>query len=648
MDFGFFRIACITPELRVADCDFNTERIIENIKKAVEKGARLIVFPELSISSYTCSDLFLQDALLTSCIENLEKIAEATSGNDALVFVGLPLYVESSLFNVAAAVQNGKVLAMIPKTFIPNYCEFYEKRHFAGSLSENCRKTREVFVSEKIGKIPFGTDILFSDSSNKKIKIGCEICEDLWVPFSPSTKAVLNGATIIANLSAGNEVIGKDSYRRNLVSMQSAKSICVYAYANAGNDESTNDVVFSGHSLIAENGSILNESSLFEKGMIIADCDLEKIINERRKTVTFSDNGAFIQGENSYREIELNFKSHTCPETLLRKIHRHPFVPDNNAERNERCEKVIELQAQGLAKRLRHTKSKTSVIGLSGGLDSTLALLVTEKAFEICGLEKSGIIAVTMPCFGTTDRTYNNACTLAKEIGCTLKEIRIEKSVRQHFEDIGHDENIHDVTYENSQARERTQILMDIANKNGGLVIGTGDLSEQALGWATYNGDHMSMYGVNGSIPKTLVRYLVQYFADLKSSDTLKDILATPVSPELLPPDGNKISQVTEDLVGPYELHDFFLYYVLRFGFSPEKIFFFAKTAFKDAYSDEIIMKWLKNFYRRFFIQQFKRSCMPDGAKVGTVNLSPRGDWRMPSDASSSIWLSELENLKGE
>lgn len=644
MDFGFFRIACVTPELLVADCDFNAEKIIENIKTASEKGARLIVFPELSISSYTCSDLFLQDALLSSCIKNLEKIASSTEGCDALVFVGLPFYVEGSIFNVAAAIQNGKVLALIPKTFIPNYSEFYEKRHFASSLSENCRRLKEVYVSEKIGTVPFGTDILFSDRHDKKIKIGCEICEDLWVPLSPSTKAVLNGATIIVNLSAGNEVIGKDSYRKNLVSMQSAKSICVYAYSNAGNDESTNDVVFSGHSLIAENGTILKESTLFEKGMIIADCDLEKIISERRKTVTFSDNSAFVQGENSFREIEVSFKT-SLQKNLLRNVDRHPFVPENDAERNKRCEKVIELQAHGLAKRLRHTKSKTSVIGLSGGLDSTLALLVTEKAFEISGLDKSGIIAVTMPCFGTTDRTYNNACTLAKEIGCTLKEIRIEKAVRQHFEDIGHDENLHDVTYENSQARERTQILMDIANKNGGLVIGTGDLSEQALGWATYNGDHMSMYGVNGSIPKTLVRYLVQYFADLKNSATLKDILDTPVSPELLPPDGNKISQVTEDLVGPYELHDFYLYYVLRFGFSPEKIFFLAKTAFQDIYTEEIILKWLKNFYRRFFIQQFKRSCMPDGAKVGTVNLSPRGDWRMPSDSSSNIWMSELESI---
>lgn len=682
MNYGFIKSACCSPLVTVGDVSSNAELIVSCAKEARKNGAQIIIFPELCLTGYTCSDLFLQDALLKSSIEGLKTVIASTKDLDAVIALGLPLSDGKALYNVAAVIFKGKLVAIVPKSYIPNYAEFYERRHFM-PFSEQVKSSLSFNSDPVFENVPVGTNILICDKKNPSLKIGIEICEDLWVPLSPSTSLALNGATVIANLSGSNEIIGKAGYRKTLVSAHSAKNLCAYLYANAGNGESTTDLVFSGHSIIAENGTILAEKKPFEDGILYADIDIERLIHERIRTTTFAScaqNQKLEPVQTVYVEFE-DVKSE-----LTRFISPSPFVPSDTEARKERCEEVIELQAQGLAKRLRHTHAKTAVIGLSGGLDSTLALLVTCRAFDLCGLDRSKIQSITMPCFGTTDRTYNNACLLAEKTGSTLKEIRIADAVRQHFKDIGHDESIHDVTYENCQARERTQILMDIANKSGGLVIGTGDLSEQALGWATYNGDHMSMYGVNGSIPKTLVRYLVKWFADeaedfqineetankwsevefngitekLKESaktslsKVLYDILDTPVSPELLPPDGQNIAQKTEDLVGPYELHDFFLYYVLRFGFTPKKIFFLAKQTFikqpesegnKAKYSEEIIKKWLTSFYKRFFQQQFKRSCMPDGAKVGTVNLSPRGDWRMPSDASAAIWLKECEEL---
>ncbi|MBR6913587.1 MAG: NAD(+) synthase [Treponema sp.] len=655
MKHGFLRVACATPSTIVADCESNAAAIIENAKAACKNNAEIVIFPELCITGYTCSDLFLQDTLKTSALVALEKIAEETSGLDSLLVVGLPISDGKAIYNAAAAIHKGKIIAVIPKSFMPNYAEFYERRHFKPFDKTKCAK-KTIFISEKNPEVPFGTDILIADSKNQLAKIGFELCEDLWVPLSPSTTASLNGATIIANLSASNEIIGKSEYRKMLVASQSAKTVSAYLYANAGNGESTTDVVFAGHSIIAENGSVLCESALFSNDTIFADVDLERIAHERTRTSTFADCAEKYAEE--FREIKIDFVKEEKNEktSLLRKIARTPFVPSGESERAARCKAVIELQSQGLAKRLRHTHAKSAVIGLSGGLDSTLALIVTAHAFDICGLPRKNIICVTMPCFGTTGRTYGNACALAKEIGTELRGVHIAVAVMQHFKDIGQNPETHDVTYENCQARERTQVLMDIANKMGGLVIGTGDLSEQALGWATYNGDHMSMYGVNGSIPKTLVRYLVKWAADDAKgkgnlTEVLEDILDTPVSPELLPPskDGKNITQKTEELVGPYELHDFFLYYVLRFGFSPKKIFYLAENAFilqngSEAYTRETIKKWLVSFYRRFFAQQFKRSCMPDGAKVGSVNLSPRGDWRMPSDASGNLWIKEAES----
>ena len=696
MNYGFIKAAACSPAMSVADADFNADEIIKNAKEAAKNGAKIIVFPELCITGYTCSDLFLQDTLLRSCVKSLKKIAEQTADLESLIAVGLPLTDGKALYNVAAAVFKGKVLALVPKSYIPNYAEFYERRHFApfsSSLNDESGNENKI-AFEDFGnggifdEAKIGTNILIQDEKNPSLKIGFEICEDLWVPLAPSTNTALLGATITANLSASNEIVGKASYRRTLVSAQSAKNISAYIYANAGNSESTTDLVFSGHSIIAENGTILAEKKPFEDKILYAEIDFERLSHERIKTTTFASCAIENQKQKNQpaRIIKINLlkdetenqiknktgqnfdknkkdstKNGSESLKLERKISPYPFVPQDENSRRERCMEVVELQAQGLAKRLRHVNAKSAVIGLSGGLDSTLALLVTCRAFDLCKISRKQILSITMPGFGTTGRTYKNACLLAEKTGSSLSEINISKAVLQHFKDIGQDENIHDVTYENCQARERTQILMDIANKNGGLVIGTGDLSEQALGWATYNGDHMSMYGVNGSIPKTLVRYLVQYFADeaLKNgekplSDCLNDILATPVSPELLPPDGKDIAQKTEELVGPYTLHDFFIYYVLRFGFSPKKIFFLARQAFiiqpesdgkQKMYTEDEIKKWLKSFYRRFFAQQFKRSCMPDGAKVGTINLSPRGDWRMPSDASAAIWLKECEEL---
>lgn len=660
MNYGYFRAACVSPSLTVADPLANEKSIIESVKKAQAANVCLLVFPELSITAYTCQDLFQQKSLETQAVESLKNIALKTKTTSLLFAVGLPLSFEGNRYNCAAFIQHGKVLAIIPKTFIPNYGEFYESRWFA---SWN-KTTTQITLGKGFEDIPFGTDIIIEDKNDANIKIACEICEDLWVPLAPSARHALKGATIIANLSAGNEVAQKADYRRTLVSAHSAKITGAYIYANAGHDESTTDMVFSGHNLICLNGSIKAESTLFEDTgkLLIADLDLEKIMQDRLKSTTFTQGAYFVSGD--YKIIYTEFKDNKLgpksKEPLYDFIDPHPFVPSDEAKRRERCLAVIEMQSEGLAKRLRHINAKSAVIGLSGGLDSTLALLVTARAFDKCDLDRKNIYAITMPAFGTTDRTYKNACLLAEKTGATLKEIDIKKSVTQHYQDIGHDINVHDITYENGQARGRTYILMDYANKTGGIVIGTGDLSELALGWCTYNGDHMSMYGVNSSIPKTLVRYLVSWFADDvmergngELSKVLIDILNTPVSPELLPPENGTISQKTEELVGSYELHDFFLYYVLRFGYSPKKIFYLACTALegkkaegtKLIYTKAIILKWLKSFYRRFFTQQFKRSCMPDGAKVGTVNLSPRGDWRMPSDASFALWQKECDAL---
>lgn len=652
MNYGFIRCACCTPDVIVADCISNTKSILEEAEKAAKNKASIIVFPEFCITGYTCGDLFFQNSLQRSAEDCLSQIIEKsgeTELKNSLLFAGLPVPQNEGLYNCAAVIHGGKLLGLIAKSYLPNYGEFYEGRQFT-PFGKNM-KTRFVNFAG-FENVPFGTNILFRDKSDSSLIVGCEICEDLWVPLPPSTNHVLAGATIIANLSAGNEIIGKADYRKNLVKSHSGRSICAYIYANAGKGESTQDMVFAGHNLICENGSVLGESKLFSNDTIYADVDYERLCQERRRTTSFSLCANTNSADYTYVDINLLSNAVNLDEAdLIRFVDAHPFVPSDKEQRSLRCQEVITLQAQGLAKRLRHIHCQSAVIGLSGGLDSTLALLVTATAFDLCGISRDKITAVTMPCFGTTDRTYNNACTLAKECGATLKEVRIADSVRQHMKDIGQDENTHDVTYENCQARERTQVLMDYANKTNGIVIGTGDLSELALGWCTYNGDHMSMYGVNSSVPKTLVRYLVEWFSDeekIKGNATfaavLKDILDTPVSPELLPPTEGKISQVTEDLVGPYEIHDFYLYYLLRFGFNPAKIFFLAKQS-KLPYSEDILKKWLKNFYRRFFTQQFKRSCMPDGAKVGTINLSPRGDWRMPSDASAQIWQNEVEKL---
>ncbi|MCR5762159.1 MAG: NAD(+) synthase [Treponema sp.] len=681
MKYGILRAACASPSLKVADCTYNAQKIIQTIELADKQNIRLIVFPELCITGYTCGDLFLQRSLQLSAEKALIDICSKTKDCKCLSIIGLPITYQGARYNCAAYLFKGNILAIVPKTYIPNYSEFYERRWF--TPAEFCQ-TDSITINEDYSNIPFGSNIIIEDKKDPLLKIACEICEDVWVPLAPSTRHALNGATVIANLSASNEIVGKADYRRMLISAQSAKTVTAYLYANACHDESTTDMIFSGHSIIALNGSLKAQSDLFGTEILtLADIDLERIEQDRLRTTTFTTCNAFNRDSQAiYRFITVEFDDNTFSDSdsqksigfqssdekkassaisLIDKIAIHPFVPEGDKERSERCRIVIEMQAEGLAKRFRHIHAQSAVIGLSGGLDSTLALLVTARAFDKCGIERSKISAVTMPCFGTTNRTYSNACALAKNTGAALKEINIKKAVLQHFEDIGHDENIHDVTYENCQARERTQILMDIANKYNGIVIGTGDLSELALGWCTYNGDQMSMYGVNSSIPKTLVRYLVEWFAmqseqngDNNLAKVLKDILATPVSPELLPPTGKDISQKTEELVGPYELHDFFLYYVLRWGFSPKKIFFLAMQAFdgkqadgsETVYTREIILKWLTTFYRRFFSQQFKRSCMPDGAKVGTVNLSPRGDWRMPSDASSTVWMEELKELE--
>ncbi len=633
---GFVRVAAAIPKISVADTTANRKAILEKIKEMEGLGASIMVLPELCLTGYTCQDLFWQSRLLNSAREELLLLAEETAGVDALILVGLPLEVYGKLFNVAAVLQGGRVLGLVPKTHIPTYAEFYEGRHFTSGPAE----VREILLGEE--KVPFGSRQLFVCKEMPELKVAAEICEDLWVPCPPSVGHAVAGATVIANLSASDEMTGKDTYRRGLVSSQSASLICGYIYATAGEGESSTDLVFGGQNMIAENGTVLAEAKRFENQTIYTELDIYRLVGERRKMTTYP-----VQDMEGYRVTEFSLKEKEV--ALSRSFARQPFVPGVKADRDKRCNEILNIQAMGLKKRLEHTHCQSAVIGISGGLDSTLALLVTARAFDMLGLERSRITCVTMPCFGTTDRTYQNACTLTRQLSATLKEIDIREAVTIHLRDIGHDIEVHDVTYENAQARERTQILMNVANQAGGMVIGTGDLSELALGWATYNGDHMSMYGVNASVPKTLVRHLVRYFADTcgdeKLTAILLDILDTPVSPELLPPKDGVISQKTEDLVGPYELHDFFLYYMLRLGFSPAKIYRLALNSFDGAYDREVILKWLKTFYRRFFMQQFKRSCLPDGPKVGSVAVSPRGDWRMPSDACVNIWMKEIDAL---
>ena len=636
MKHGFVRVAAATPDIRVADVAYNTEKIKYDIREAWENGAKIIAFPELCITGYTCGDLFTHDVLLSAAKSALYELAEYTADKDILVFVGVPLDIEGKLYNVAAALNRGKILGLTTKTFLPNYGEFYEMRQFTPGPK------KAGYISFDGDQVPFGPQILFQATAMENLIVSAEICEDVWSPVPPSIGAAIEGATVIVNCSASDETIGKDSYRRELISGQSARLIAGYIYANAGEGESTTDLVFGGHNIIAENGTILKEARRYHNEIIYSELDIQRIIAERRKNTTFQLSGK--------RElIRVPFYIEAERTRLSRTFPKKPFVPSDETARAQRCEEILTIQAMGLKKRLAHTNSRTAVVGISGGLDSTLALLVTARAFDMLGRDKKDILAVTMPCFGTTDRTYQNACEMARQVGATLKEVPIADAVNIHFRDIGQDPDDHSVTYENSQARERTQVLMDIANKTWGMVIGTGDMSELALGWATYNGDHMSMYGVNASVPKTLVRHLVKYAADDTKDEKLKkvlyDVLDTPVSPELLPPKDGDIAQKTEDLVGPYELHDFFLYYMLRFGYEPSKIFRLAEMTFKDEYDNVTILKWLETFCRRFFSQQFKRSCLPDGPKIGTVALSPRGDWRMPSDACVAVWLKDLGNV---
>lgn len=633
---GFVKVAAATPKILVADCVENARLIVEKIREMEQGGAKVMVLPELCLTGYTCSDLFWQERLLEEAREQLAWIAKQTKEVDALIFLGLPWEEQGKLYNAAAVLNHGEVLGIVPKKHLPNYNEFYEKRHFAEGMER-------VHDTEFAGKeVPFGMNLLFRCAQMKHLIAAAEICEDLWAPNPPGTAHALAGATLLVNLSASDEMTGKDSYRRNLVNATAARLVCAYIYATAGEGESTTDLVFGGQNLISENGTLLAESRRFENGTVFADIDVNRLISERRRMTTYP-----AQNPEEYVTVEFSLK--TEETKLQRRFDPQPFVPSDLAQREERCDEILNIQAMGLKKRLEHTKCECAVIGISGGLDSTLALLVTTRAFDLLEMDRSKILCVTMPCFGTTDRTYKNACELTRTIGAALKEVDIKEAVTLHFRDIGQDMEKHDVTYENGQARERTQILMDLANQRNGMVIGTGDLSELALGWATYNGDHMSMYAVNASVPKTLVRHLVRYYADTcqdeKLSMILKDVLDTPVSPELLPPKDGVISQKTEDLVGPYELHDFYLYYMLRVGYEPAKIYRIAKRAFQGVYNDETILKWLKKFYWRFFSQQFKRSCLPDGPKVGSVAVSPRGDLRMPSDGCVRVWMKQLEEL---
>ena len=635
---GFLKTAAATPTIRVADPAYNAQEIAGLLKQAAGKGVKFLVFPELCLTGYTCGDLFLQPLLLSGAEQGLAEILEESKSLPLLAAVGLPVAVEGKLYNCAAVFSQGKLLGLVPKLHIPNYSEFYEQRHFtsgAGTAGEVtlCGQT-----------VPFGEKLLFRCEDFPLFTAGFEICEDLWVAQPPSGDLAEAGALVIGNLSASDEMIGKEDYRRQLVSSQSARLVSGYVYADAGYGESSTDLIFAGHNLIGENGSILTESKLFENQLVATELDLFKLAQERRRLTTYR------QG----REGDFRVVSFSLPveeTTLTRRVDPHPFVPSDETQRTRRCESIFAMQTTGLCKRLEHSHSKTAVVGLSGGLDSTLALLVAARAMKRLGRPASDVVAVTMPCFGTTSRTRSNAETLAQLLGVTFRTVDLKESVLLHFKDIGHDVEDHSVVYENGQARMRTLVLMNIANQTGGLVIGTGDLSELALGWATYNGDHMSMYGVNASIPKTLIRHMVRYVADTGEEPGLRqvllDILDTPVSPELLPPTGEgTIAQVTEDLVGPYELHDFFLYYGIRWGFEPKKVYRLCRYALGDVYDNATILKWLETFYRRFFAQQFKRSCLPDGPKVGSMTLSPRGDWRMPSDASAALWLEQIGALK--
>ena len=637
MKDGFITVATATPQVAVADCEANAQAILACINEMAAAHAKVMVLPELCITGYTCSDLFWQTKLLDEAEAALSVIAEGSRQVDALIAVGMPLRVAGKLLNVAAILCRGKVLGFVPKVNLPAYNEFYETRHFTSGSAD---MGTVQFCGEEI---PVGTNLLFSCENVVDLCVAAEICEDLWVPNPPSVQHALAGASVICNLSASDEMVGKGSYRRDLVAGQSARLVCAYLYATAGEGESTTDSVFGGQNLIAENGTVLAESATFENETNVATIDVQRLVSERRRMSTFP-----AAESKEYREISFALAEEETK--LARFFDADPFVPSNADQLSDRCEEILNIQALGLKKRLAHTHARSAVVGISGGLDSTLALLVTARAFDMLGLPRKGIVAVTMPGFGTTDRTYNNAVAMIKSLGATFKEVPIAKAVMQHFADIDHDASIHDVTYENSQARERTQILMDIANQANGFVIGTGDLSELALGWATYNGDHMSMYAVNASVPKTLVRHLVRHYADTSADEVLAgvlyDVLDTPVSPELLPPEDGAISQKTEDLVGPYELHDFFLYQMLRMCFPPAKIYRVAKEAFAGRYSNETILKWLRTFYWRFFSQQFKRSCLPDGPKVGSVAVSPRGDLRMPSDACVSAWIKEVETLQ--
>lgn len=639
MKDGFIKVAAVTPQVRVADVAYHVQQIKEAMEQSAKAGVMITVFPELCLTGYSCHDLFYQRTLLQQAKSGLLSLAKKTETLPGIYFVGLPWEWQGKLYNVAAALHGGKVLGLVPKTYLPTYAEFYEGRQFTCGM-------QQVVMANLPGQkeaIPFGTNQLFACREIPELVIASELCEDLWTPCPPSGAHCMHGATVIANLSASDEVTGKNAYRRSLVANTSARLYCAYLYACAGEGESTQDVVYSGHNLLAENGSILAESELFATGMITTEIDVYAIASKRHMMSTYEskpDDTYYVSG----------FSLPQVETSLTRFIDKAPFVPSDEATLRKRCEEILDIQSIGLKKRLAHTGAKTAVIGISGGLDSTLALLVTVRAFDMLKLSRAGIIAVTMPGFGTTDRTYQNAVSMIKSLGVTFREVSIKKAVQVHFQDIGQDEHCHDVTYENGQARERTQILMDIANKEGGMVIGTGDMSELALGWATYNGDHMSMYGVNASVPKTLVRYLVRYYAmylaDEKLSKVLYDVLDTPVSPELLPPKDGVIAQKTEELVGPYELHDFFLYHLMRYGSEPTKVFRMAKYAFAGEYDDATILKWMHTFYRRFFTQQFKRSCLPDGPKVGTVSLSPRGDLRMPSDACANLWLEQIASLE--
>lgn len=642
--YNFIRVGSAIPKCKLADCIYNKDKIIRILQQACEKQIQVLVFPELSITTYTCGDLFFQSSLLSSAKSGLYDIVKASQDIDIFVVVGLPLSIDNQLFNCAVAIYKGTILGVVPKSCLPNYGEFYEKRWFSSAKQ---LLSKELFLCGQ--KVPVGTDLIFSAEQIPYCKIGIEICEDLWSVIPPSSYQSLYGATILLNPSASNELATKYDYRKQLISQQSSRCIACYVYSSSGVGESTQDTVFSGHGLIYENGTLLKESQRFlkETQLIYTDIDLELLANDRMKNTTFTDTQSDLP---SFREITFSMKPQNIDE-LERIIKSQPFIPENNEFLDKRCRDIFNIQTVGLARRIEHTHAKTVVVGISGGLDSTLALLVCAKACDYLGISRNHIIGITMPGFGTTDRTYQNALSLMSALGVQTREISIQKAALQHFEDIGHDISVHDVTYENTQARERTQILMDIANKESGFVVGTGDLSELALGWATYNGDHMSMYGVNAGVPKTLIRVLVRWIAEYgslsqKANEILFDVLDTPVSPELLPPDeAGNINQKTEEIVGPYELHDFFLYYVVRFGFSPAKILFLAEQAFNGEYERATLLKWLKNFYYRFFTQQFKRSCLPDGPKVGTISLSPRGDWRMPSDAFNSIWLEEVEKL---